>query len=149
MNSNYEKIKKNRSLRRFVTYVVVYCSLWLAFRTLIEVFRGGDVASTFSEILFTGLIFGFLMGIYSIFKKYTLYINGDSKSNAIKVLIDLKFKEPKVYKGGKMLFIRESTQRFGGHDEVFMTKIGDLIEIECEKNMKTILNEKFVELGIM
>ena len=142
MNVDYEKIKKNRKLRRFVTYVAVYCSLWLAFRTLIEVFRGGDVARTFSEILFTGVIFGFLMGIYSIFKKHTLYINGKTKSNAIKILTDLNFKEPKVYKGGKMLFVRESTQRFRGHEEVFMTKIGDLIEIECEKSMKIILDEK-------
>jgi hypothetical protein len=142
MNTDYEKIKKNRKLRRFLTYVAVYCLLWLAFRTLIEVFRGGDVANTFSEILFTGVIFGFLMGIYSIFKKHTLYINGKAKSNAIKILADLNFKEPKVYKGGKMLFVREATQRFGGHDEVFMTKVENLIEIECEKNMKVILEEK-------
>jgi hypothetical protein len=143
MKKDYEKIKKNRNLRRFLTYVAVYCLLWLSFRTLIEVFRGGDVANTFFEILFTGVIFGLLMGIYSIFKKQTIYINAKAKSKAMKMLADLGFKEPKVYKSGKMLFVRESTQRFGGHDEVFMTKVEDLIEIECEKSMKTILEEKW------
>jgi hypothetical protein len=142
MKTNHEKFKKNRNLRRFSIYVVVYSSLWLAFRTLIEVFRGGDVANAFSEILLTGLVFGLLMGIYSIFKKQTIYINTKSKHKAMKILSDLSFNEPKVYKGGKMLFVREKTQRFGGHDEVFMTNVDNLIEIECEKAMKLILEEK-------
>lgn len=142
MKANYEKIKKNRKLRRFLTYVAVYALLWLAFRTLITVFRGDDIVNTFSEILLTGVIFGLLMGIYSIFKKHTLYIEGKAKSNAMKILSELNFKEPKVYKGGKMLFVREATQRFGGHDEVFMTKVDNLIEIECEKGMKAVLQEK-------
>jgi hypothetical protein len=142
MKKNYEKIKKNRKLRRFLIYVVTYCLFWLVFRTLIEVFREGDVANSFSEILLTGIVFGLLMGIYSIFKKHTLYINEKFKSSATKILFDLNFKEPKVYKDGKILFIRGATQRFGGHDEVFMTEVEDLIEIECEKSMKIILEEK-------
>jgi|GEM_PF-1828924 hypothetical protein len=142
MSADYEKIKKDRRLRRFLTYVAVYGLLWLAFRTLIEVFRGGDITNAFSEILWTGIVFGLLMGIYSIFKKQTIYINAKAKNKAMKVLSDLNFNEPKVYKSGKMLFVREAARRFTGHDEVFMTNVENLVEIECEKAMKLILEEK-------
>lgn len=146
MQKNYEQLKQNRRLRRFVTYIAVYFLLWLAFRTLIEIFRGGNISTAFNEILMTGVIFGALMGIYSIFKKHTLYINRKAKSNAMKVLSDLNFKEPKVYKGGKIIFVREAIQRFGRHDEVFMTEVDNLIEIECEKDMKIILEKKLETL---
>lgn len=142
MKKNYEQLKKNRRIRRFLTYVVVYLSLWLAFRSLIEIFRGGDILSAFNEILLTGIGFGLLLGIYSIFKKHTLYVIEDDENNTTKILRDLNFKEPKAYRGGKMLFIRDAAQRFRGHDEVFMTKVEGLIEIECEKNMRIILEEK-------
>ena len=66
----------------------------------------------------------------------------DDENNTTKILRDLNFKEPKAYRGGKMLFIRDAAQRFRGHDEVFMTKVEGLIEIECEKNMRIILEEK-------
>ena len=55
MKKNYEQLKKNRRIRRFLTYVVVYLSLWLAFRSLIEIFRGGDILSAlmkyYSQVL--------------------------------------------------------------------------------------------------
>ena len=44
MQTNYDTLKKKRKSRRFFTYVGVYFLLWLAFRSLIEIFRGGDIS---------------------------------------------------------------------------------------------------------
>lgn len=141
MQGNFPTIKRNRKLQRFFRFVALYFLLWFVFRYAIEAFRGNYSSAVLGDIVWTGLIFSVVIGMYSLYKKQVLYISSKDKSDAIKWLTANNFEMTKQINNKVLLYIKPKSNRFGRHDEVIVTDFGEYVELECDIKLKEILEK--------
>ncbi|MFK7947433.1 MAG: hypothetical protein AB8G11_07585 [Saprospiraceae bacterium] len=142
MQENYSTIKRNRKLQRFFRFVVLYFLLWFVFRYAVEAFRGNYISAALGDIVWTGLIFSVVLGMYSLYKKQVLYIHKNDKSDAIEWLNANNFEMTKQINNKTLLYIQPKNSRLERHIEVIVRDFDKYIELECDIKLKDILSKK-------
>lgn len=131
MDAQYSTIKQNRRLQRFSRFVGLYFLLWFIFRYAIEIFRG-NFNVPFGNIIFTGVIFSIIIGLFSLYKKQVLYLDKKDKEEILQWLTTNNFEMTKQLNITTLLYIQPKINRLERHQQIIIRDFETYLEIECD-----------------